>query len=74
VGLIGKKVELRYHEETPEVVEVFFDQQSHGFIRQVDVHVNCRVKRDKNNNAQLETDEIQYQGGRLAFTGGNDES
>jgi len=39
----------------------------------VDVHVNCRVKRDKNNNAELATDGAPYQGGRLKFTGGGDE-
>lgn len=73
VGLIGKQVELRYHPETPEAVEVFANQQSHGFVRPVDVHINCRVKRDKNNNAELATDERLYQGGRLKFTGGGDE-
>jgi transposase InsO family protein len=74
VGLIGKHVELKYHEEDPETVEVFCNQQTHGFIRQVDVHVNCRVKRDKNNNPELLTNETRYQGGRLWSPGGGDES
>ncbi len=73
VGLIGKHVELKYHENTPETVEVFYAQQTHGFIRPVDVHVNCRVKRDKNSNTELHSVEGRYQGGRL-WTGGRDES
>jgi hypothetical protein len=73
VGLIGKQVELRYHQEDPDTVEIFDSQQSRGFVRPVDVHVNCRVKRDKNNNAELATDGAPYQGGRLKFTGGGDE-
>jgi hypothetical protein len=74
VGLIGKQVELRYHQEMVDDVEVFFNHQSHGFVRPVDLHVNCRVKRDKNNNAQLTSDEPPYTGGRLKFTGGSDEA
>ena len=73
VGLIGKHVELKYHEDEPETVEVFYGQQTHGFIRPVDVHVNCRVKRDKNNNPELHTVRNRYQGGRL-WTGGADEN
>ncbi len=73
VGLIGKQVELRYHPEVADTVEIFVNQQSHGFVRPVDLHVNCRVKRDKNNNAQLTSDEPPYTGGRLKFTGGSDE-
>jgi hypothetical protein len=71
VGLIGKQVELRYHQESPEAVELFLNQQSHGFVRPVDLHVNCRVKRDKNSNTQLSSDKRPYQGGRLRF-GGSD--
>lgn len=67
VGLIGKNIQLLYHTDCPEDVEVIFNQQSHGFIRSVDVHVNCRVKRDKNNNAELATQGSKYQGGQLRF-------
>jgi hypothetical protein len=36
-------------------------------IRPVDLHVNCRVKRDKNNNPQMQTQpqKAGYQGGKL---------
>jgi putative transposase len=44
-GLIGKKVDLRYHADNPQLVEVFFQNYSHGFAKTVDVHVNARVGR-----------------------------
>ncbi len=66
VLLIGKRVLLMYHENEPGRVEVFFEQASHGFLVPVDIHVNCRVKRDRNKNTELESSERSgYQGGGL---------
>jgi transposase InsO family protein len=66
VALIGKRVLVLYHESEPKVAEVFFNQVSHGLLVPVDIHVNCRVKRDKNVNNQLESDrKNDYQGGDL---------
>lgn len=66
VPLIGKRVSLLYHEERRDLVEVVWCQKSYGMIRPVDVHVNCRVKRDKNRNTELHTDgRANYQKGRL---------
>ena len=66
VSLIGKRVLLLYHEHTPKEVEIFWDKQSHGFLTPVDLHVNCRVKRDRNRNTQLEsTPGKRYEGGGL---------
>lgn len=66
VALIGKRVELLYHDTTPEHVEVRYQQKSFGLIRLVDLHVNCRVKRDKNNNPQIHSNHTKaYQGGTL---------
>jgi len=58
VALIGKRVEIRYHAESPEQAEVVFDGQSYGLLSLVDLHVNSRVKRDKNGQVELsgETD------------------
>ena len=53
VALIGKRVELLYHENDTETIEVKYQNKSYGVIRPVDIHVNCRVKRDKNNQPQL---------------------
>jgi transposase InsO family protein len=67
VSLIGKQVELFYHERDQSRVEVRYDGKSYGFITAVDIHVNCRVKRDRNNNPQVSpTDPAsRYRGGNL---------
>jgi hypothetical protein len=66
VALIGKRVEVLYHEGEPEKVEVKYRNKSFGMIRTVDVNVNYRVKRDKNNNPQIQSDELtKYRGGKL---------
>jgi hypothetical protein len=41
---------LLYHENEYDRVELRYKQKSYGFLRQVDLHANCRVKRDKNND------------------------
>ena len=45
LGLMNKSVEARFHEDTPEEVEVYFDGRSYGFVRLVDTRVNARVGR-----------------------------
>jgi len=67
VALIGKQVELLYHEGESGPVEVRANGRSHGFIRAVDIHVNCRVKRDSNNNPQMSPPAAssRYRGGNL---------
>ena len=65
VVLIGRKVLLLYHEHAPDRVEVFLDQVSYGLLVPVDLHVNCRVKRDKSKNIELESEKTSYQGGGL---------
>jgi transposase InsO family protein len=67
VALIGKRVELLYHADMLDKVEVRYNQKSYGIARLVDIHVNCRVKRDKNRNAQITpaTTPARYQGGKL---------
>jgi len=71
VALIGKQVELLYHEGDDSSVEIRSGGKSFGFVRAVDVHVNCRVKRDKNHHAQVIPSEPQsrYKGGKL-WSGG----
>jgi transposase InsO family protein len=53
VELIGKRVEILYFEENPEQVEIRCEGKSYGLLRQVDLHVNSRVKRDKNGQVEL---------------------
>jgi transposase InsO family protein len=67
VNLIGYQVELLYHADNMKRVEVFYQHRSYGFLRWVDLHVNCRAKRDKNRNADIsiDMDKKRYQGGSL---------
>jgi len=43
VSLIGQQVELLFHPQDPECVEIKFQQQSHGILRLVNLAVNCRL-------------------------------
>ena len=67
VALIGKRVELLYHQSQPQQVEVKYQNKSFGMLVPVDLNVNCRIKRDKNNNPQIHsnTNPAQYGGGKL---------
>jgi len=76
VALIGKRVELLYHQSDVETIEVRYKNKSYGMLRPVDLAVNYRVKRDKNNNAQIhDTKTIRsYQGGKLWSSKDRDEN
>ena len=67
VALIGKRVELLYHDSDPQQVEVKYQNKSFGMLVAVNLNVNCRVKRDKNNNPQIHsnTQLTEYGGGKL---------
>jgi len=67
VSLIGRQVALLYHEEEPERVEIMLGGVSFGMATPVNLHVNCRVKRDKWRNIELESTEEpeKYQSGSL---------
>lgn len=66
VALVGKRVLLLYHEQEPGKVEAFWEQTSYGLLSPVDIHVNCRVKRDRNKNTELESSSKPvYRGGAL---------
>ena len=66
VALIGKRVEILYHENDSERIEIRFGKQSYGYLQPVDIHINCRVKRH-NHKTVLEAPNVQktYRGGRL---------
>jgi putative transposase len=65
VDLIGKRVELLYHDQSPEKVEIRFSGQSYGFLNQIDLHVNSRVKRDKNSQIELTGEETTQNGSSI---------
>jgi transposase InsO family protein len=66
VVLIGKQVALVYHQDEPERVEIMLGGKSFGPATPLDVHVNCRVKRDKWRNIEPDGPGAQpYKGGGL---------
>ena len=65
VALIGQKVQLLFHLSEPRRVEVRYQQKSYGLLTPIDVHLNCRIRRDKNCNPLLELEPAPYQGGKL---------
>lgn len=67
VALIGCQVQLLYHPEQGSRVEVRYQSQSYGFLHPVDVHVNCRVKRNRNCATDIATasEPPVYRGGQL---------
>lgn len=65
VALIGKQVEILYHPESPELVEIRCGQTSWGFHRAIDLHVNSRVTRTRNGTVSLASDAPPGDGGKL---------
>jgi transposase InsO family protein len=65
VSLIGKQVELHFHEGEYDQVELRYKQQSYGMLQEVDLNVNCKVKRDKNNDPMIESDNTPVLGGSM---------
>ena len=76
VCLIGKQVEILYHDHDGDRVEIRYDGSSHGFVRAVGLHVNCTVRHDRNSNPQVTTgsEPARYKGGSLWSTKEEDRS
>jgi len=70
VGLIGKQVILLFHDGQPELVEVKYNHKSYGFLTPLDLHINARVKRNRNSGTDVELSDktSRYQGGKLWST------
>jgi hypothetical protein len=67
VALIGKQVELLYHDEEPDRIEIMVQGKTFGMAIPVNLNVNCRVKRDKYRNIEINTSgtPAHYAGGSL---------
>jgi transposase InsO family protein len=63
--LVGERVEVLFHESSPEEIEVKYKQKSYGFLNAVDLHVNSRIKRDKNNDLELTGESLAPESGQL---------
>ena len=67
VGLIGKHVLLLYHDDQPQRVEITCNHKSYGLLTPLDLHINSRVKRNRNSGTDVEILDkaSRYQGGKL---------
>ena len=57
IPLIGKQVLCLYHDERPQKVEVVHEHRSYGFLTPLDLHINCRVRRNKASGTDVEPSE-----------------
>ncbi len=67
VPLIGRHVDIKYHEDTPLKAEVIYKSKSYGYLTPVDLSVNCRVKRHRwnENEIRIFPESSEYKGGQL---------
>ena len=67
IGLIGKHVILLFHEGQPDRVEVTHNHKSYGFLTPLDLHINSRVRRNRDSGTDLEIPDntSRYRGGKL---------
>lgn len=67
VALIGRHVDVKYHEDTPQKAEIFYKSKSYGFLTLVDLSVNCRVQRHRwnENDIRIFPESSEYKGGQL---------
>ncbi|MFH1124415.1 MAG: hypothetical protein V1758_12225 [Pseudomonadota bacterium] len=70
IPLIGKQVLCLYHDEQPQRVEVVHEHKSYGFLTPLDLHINCRVRRNRDSGTDVESSghDSRYQGGKLWST------
>jgi len=66
VALVGAQIMLLYHPHDPARVEALHEGRTHGMLRPVDLHVNCRVRR-RRDEVRLEVEPRPISGGRLSF-------
>ncbi len=65
VDLIGKRVNLLYHEHDPARVEIVYGDRTYGFAILLDVNVNCRIKRGRESLEIQGNNKDRYKGGKL---------
>ena len=68
VALISEQVELFYHKDKPESVEIKHKGKSYGFLNLLDLKVNCRVRRDPDGiEISIDDSNPTPKGGSLPF-------
>lgn len=65
INMIGKYIDLLYHDSDPDCVEAFYNEKSLGFLTLVDKHVNYRVMRERKGNYEENSSKAQLKSGSL---------
>jgi hypothetical protein len=82
VELIEKNVNLLYHDHDPQRIEIFYQDQSYGFLVPLNPQINARIKRNAE-RTDIEPQPVStppppmtksYQGGKLFERRPDDES
>lgn len=73
IALIGKQITLLYHPHERSRLEARFEGKSYGFLTVLDLNVNCRVKREKD-NLKIDTPPRTPCGGKLPFGNNQEEN
>jgi len=71
INMIGKYIDLFYHELDPSRVEAFYAEKSLGYLTLLDKQVNSRVKREKRGDYQTNGRETTLKSGSLFNQGSN---
>jgi putative transposase len=65
INLIGKNVDLLFHDNDPDRVEVIYEDKSFGFLTPLDKNINSRIKREKSGDYAVENRESSLKSGSL---------
>jgi putative transposase len=65
INLIGKYVDLLFHDSDPECVEVLYEEKSYGFLTILDKRINSRVKSEKTGDYVKDKDDASLKSGSL---------
>jgi putative transposase len=65
INMIGKFIDLLWHDSDPDSVEAFYAEKSLGYIPIVDQKVNSRIKRERTGDYEMKEEEKQLKSGTL---------
>ena len=67
--LIGEYIQLLYHTDNCDRVEIVHKNTSYGLLAPVDLRINCSVKRKRDKDQLLTNHQGDYTSGKLALAG-----
>jgi hypothetical protein len=65
INMIGKYIDLLYHDSDPDCVEAFYDEKSIGYLTLLDKNVNSRIRREISGNFEKNDKNTSIKNGTL---------